>query len=446
MRNTKVIISGILLIMMIVGLTGCKITGAAPNTNTPVVVKLGDSRTFSVVGPEVKDYGYKYVWWDAVNGYNNTNCKQYTFVADPQKVTSNKATVACSLYQWRLGFFGSLQSTPPPQLGWGWVAVDNMRWNITIVPDPPVWIGNYYIYDDADLQSLKDFKNITGNLYIQSTKLKSLAGLENLTSIGGYLGIDGNASLISLNGLNNLASVGGYLSVYNNCILENLSGLDNIISIGGLNIQNNASITSLYGIEKIISIGDLNIMNNTALTSLSSLENITSIGRDVEIWNNAALTSLSGLENIASVGRDLYIANNDVLTSLSVLNNITSIAGRLEIRDNDVLTSLSGLDNITSVGDSLDISGNPALINLNPLNKIKTVGSLIVNNNSSLISLGLSDLSKVTKSHAFWGAFCINDNPSLCKNLAEELRDQVFAREGINGEVSISGNMDCTTP
>jgi hypothetical protein len=448
MKNARLIIPGILLVMMIVSLIGCRITGATPNTSTPVVVKLGDSRIFSVVGPEAKDYGYKYVWWDSANGSHDGIGKQFTFVADPQKITSNKTTVVCYLYQWRFGlvFFNSFQDTPPPQLGWDWFLADKRVWNIRIVQDAPVWQGNYYIEDDTDLQSLKDFTTITGNLYIQSTELKSLAGLENLTSVGGYLGIGGNASLISLNGLNNLTSVGGHLSVSNNCTLKNLSGLENITSIGSLEIYNNASITSLCGIEGIISIGDLEIMNNAVLTSLSSLENITSIGRDVGISNNAALTNLSGLENITSIGRDLYIEDNDVLTSLSVLDNITSIAGRLEISYNDVLTSLSGLDNITSVGDSLGISGNPALINLNPLNKIKTVGSLIVNNNSSLNNLRLSDLSKVTQSHAFWGAFCINDNPSLCKNLAEELRDQVLSREGINGEVSINGNKECIMP
>ena len=37
----------------------------------------------------------------------------------------------------------------------------------------------------------------------------------------------------------------------------------------------------------------------------------------------------------------------------------------------------------------------------------------------------------------------ISNNAELCTNIAEELRDQVQANEGIGGEVSIYGNKDC---
>jgi len=81
-----------------------------------------------------------------------------------------------------------------------------------------------------------------------------LAGLENLSSIGGSLDIGGggwngppgNSSLSSLSGLENLTSISGWITIVDNNSLTSLTGLDNIQaeSISDLVIYGNISLSS----------------------------------------------------------------------------------------------------------------------------------------------------------------------------------------------------------
>jgi hypothetical protein len=127
-------------------------------------------------------------------------------------------------------------------------------------------------------------------------------------------------------------------------------GLDNVTSIGGfLEIEYNIALISLTGLENVISIGSfLFIRGNKALISLTGLNNVTSIGGPLYIFYNTSLTSLNGLDNVASIGGYLEVRLNSVLTSLSALNGLTSVGGSLDIRYNNALTSLTGLENITA--------------------------------------------------------------------------------------------------
>jgi len=144
--------------------------------------------------------------------------------------------------------------------------------------------------------------------------------------------------------------------------------LNNVTSIGGsLWIEGNAALTSLSGLDNVTSIGgNLYIGSVDALTSLTGLDNVTSIGGGLQIgggwYGNPSLTSLTGLESLTSIGGYLLIEGNPSLTSLSGLDNVTSIGGYLWIEGNDVLTSLSGLDNIeSSTIENLYISNNYSL-------------------------------------------------------------------------------------
>src|SRR5690606_40148623 len=104
-----------------------------------------------------------------------------------------------------------------------------------------------------------------------------LSGLENLSSVGGFLVINSNAALATLSGLENLSSVGGVLRIYDNAALATLSGLDNLNSIGGfLDINNNAALTNINGIQNI---------NPNTINSTSSIFN------DIEIHNNTLLST-----------------------------------------------------------------------------------------------------------------------------------------------------------
>lgn len=95
--------------------------------------------------------------------------------------------------------------------------------------------------------------------------------------IAGSLTISGN-DITNLAGLNNITSIGGDLYIKNNPVLNDLTGLTNVKSVGGsLEIKLNNSLTNLYGLENITpgSITYLEISQNNQL-SQCSIENFCS--------------------------------------------------------------------------------------------------------------------------------------------------------------------------
>ena len=410
MRNSRVMISGILLAIMVIMLSGCKIISASPDPGAVIEMKPGDKQLFKVEGP-VNTSTTRCLWTISRRGIDYYYYKEFASMGknefeldlNPDFKLSNKIIITCS-YQ----FIGLVWESNP-QSGWGlqweWVTTDSRDWEVMVKPNSATVItGDYIIENDSDLQMLKGYTTVTGSLII-GPSIESLEGLESLTTIGEGFGISDNATLTSLAGLENLTSVGGNFW-----------------------------------------IGHPHVRGNHALTSLSGLNNLTSIGGNLYIYGNAVLTSLTGLENLTSIVRDLYIDGNDALTSLTGLDNLTSIDGDLEIGNiieyggNNALTSLIGLENIKSVGGGLWIYENQALTSLSGLENITSVGILDIEYNGALMVLGMAGLQRVD------GKFEISSNLLLCKSLAEELMNQVLAGEGIGGSRNIEGNKECTTP
>ena len=90
---------------------------------------------------------------------------------------------------------------------------------------------------------------IEGNVEINGPQIVNLNGLSVLTSIGGYLDINYNDSLIDLSGLDNLNSIGEWLSIGHNESLISISSFENLNSIGEwLSITYNDVLTSLNGL------------------------------------------------------------------------------------------------------------------------------------------------------------------------------------------------------
>src|SRR5690606_37974820 len=121
-----------------------------------------------------------------------------------------------------------------------------------------------------------------------------------------------NLSLTKLDGLNNLTSVGGFLLIESNPNLTNLDGLSNLTSVGGY----------------------LRISSNSNLINLDGLRNLTSVGADLVIEYNPSLTDISGLQNIDPTsilstyyGVGLYIVGNTSLSVCNLENFCTYLAG-----------------------------------------------------------------------------------------------------------------------
>ena len=231
--------------------------------------------------------------------------------------------------------------------------------------------GNVFMHGAINnLEGLSQITKIEGRLSIaDNPNLNSLSGLDNLTSIGSDLQLQGNGT-VDLSGLENLTSIGGSLIIFTHLHLINLSGLDQLSSIGkSIDIELNTKLTNLSGIENITNIKNLVILDNNLLNDLTTLSGINSISGFMKIGNNPQLSSLSGLDNITSTGGYLSIFGNDILSDLSALHNLNAIDGYLLIDNNLALDNISGLQNIHASGiqsnhinhQDLEIHNNPSL-------------------------------------------------------------------------------------
>jgi hypothetical protein len=342
MRNSRTIFIGILLAIMVVGLSGC-IVSTSPGTEDVIVMNLGETKVFKVSGVNLNSLITKCEW--VIDDRRNGNYSliegtdHVEFMVNPEGEKSNRVFITCKYY---ISIYIDIGNLYP---GWVWVLTDSRTWNICIPRNTaPVWQGDYYIADSTDVQMLNGYTEITGTLNISNSNLKRLEGLETLTSVGGGLNIYYNRALTSLTGLNNLTLVGGDLYIDQNTALTNLTGLENLISVGGnLDIIYNTTLKSLSGFENLTSVGGLIISENAALKSLSGLENLASVGGDLSIWNNNALISL-GMTDLQRVDGDFKITSNPLLcTSLAeeLMNQVLAgggIGGERNIEGNKECT------------------------------------------------------------------------------------------------------------
>jgi hypothetical protein len=293
--------------------------------------------------------------------------------------------------------------------------------------------------DITNLNGLNALTSIWGNLLIGryfmysdtcNPLLSSLAGLNNVTYVGGDLSIDCNYVLTSLAGLESLKSVGGSIKIQFNDSLSSMEGLHNITHLEELFIQCNNALTSLEGLHNLDSVaGGLLITYNDGLTSLSGLDNLTALGGILSIYDNNALTSLVGLHNINFLGGGLNIQDNDALTSLSGLTNITTVEG-LWIQNNNALTNLEGLDNIISAGGDISIRFNDGLTSLAGIDNIDatTISSLYLSGNDLLSTCEVKSICDYLANPN--GSIYLQDNATGC-NSPEEVQDSCEAHAGI---------------
>jgi hypothetical protein len=280
---------------------------------------------------------------------------------------------------------------------------------------------------------------IEGGVWIEGNDITNLNGLSVLTSIGGYLGINGNDVLTSMTGLDNLTSVGGFLEIYDNEALTSLTGLYSLTIVGDyLKIEHNTALTSLTGLDNLTSIGGSLIIAENIFTSLIGLDNVTYI-RGLSIHNNNSLTSISALGKVTSIEGSLSIYGNEALTSLTGLDNVTSIEGSLSFLESS-LTSLTALNNVTSIGGSLGILANGALTSLTGLDNVTYMGEdLVINYNDALNSLvGLENVTSIG------GSLWIYYNPLLSQCEVESICAYL---DNPNGTVEIYDNaVGCNSP
>jgi len=182
--------------------------------------------------------------------------------------------------------------------------------------------------------------------------------------------------------------------------------------------------------------GGINVEYNDSLTSFS-FPNLKSAS-SFNLGSNASLGSFSCpvLENITS---DLYVGSSAFLTSfyLPALKNAGSI------RFSSVYIKTVSLPELTEVSSYFDFDTTYSLTSISAPKLIKTedfiiggydIGLECEEIRSDLTSITFSSLARVENN------FYITCNEKLPTALATSLRDQVISRDGIGGDILITGN------
>jgi hypothetical protein len=216
--------------------------------------------------------------------------------------------------------------------------------------------GSLYISNISDLSFLNNVTSVAGNLVIeQAPDLVSLAGLDNLVSVGGDLQLD-NIGIADTEELMNLTSVGGTLSFQSLPALQDLTGLSGLTAVpGSLSIDDNNLLTDISGLSNIISVGgSLSVNNNAILPSLTGLGAVATVDGALSVFNNPLLANLDALSGLQILGGDLALGNLPLITSLNGLANISSLVGQVVIVNNALLTTCA----IQPICDRLEADGS----------------------------------------------------------------------------------------
>jgi hypothetical protein len=198
---------------------------------------------------------------------------------------------------------------------------------------PCLPFGNYVFVNQTDIDNFQvafpDCTELTGEVSIGGGDIMNLDGLSVVTSITGGLdfGITywtaigpiyyGNPNLIDLTGLENLTSIGGSLGIVDNAVLTSLTGLDNVTSIGGY-----------------LQIGDYYSGGNHSLTSLTGLDNVeANTIENLHIADNSSLSTCA----VQSICDYLVSPNGEVF----IEGNATGCNSQQEVQDSCIANSVS---------------------------------------------------------------------------------------------------------
>lgn len=285
--------------------------------------------------------------------------------------------------------------------------------------------GNLLVKDNIALISTKGveaLQNVQIDVSLLSNPaLASLEGFAGLTQIGGIFAIDFNSGsykdpsrLANLSGLDALTHVGS-ININANSRLESLQGLNQLTTVAHyIHLADNPQLANLRALENLSSVGTVSLLHNPRLRNLQGLEQVRALEYLIIAgsYDNMpptadGLTSLSGIEAVGSI-RHLLVSGSPLL-DLSALGNV-SITGSLNLSRN-LITRLDGLNNVTRL-DSLSLIGNDQLTDLSGLSALARVdGGLSIAFNQSLCQAAADALvAQVQNAGGVGGAINVGNN------------------------------------
>jgi hypothetical protein len=245
--------------------------------------------------------------------------------------------------------------------------------------------------DIQDLRGLNDLRSIR-DLYLESSQITSLNGLEKLSNISGSLYFRGNENLVDISALGNLESVGGYVYLDNhedstwvlpasdsafckglelgtiktNKLWVNYCDNDDpfVKLMHKLKIQPYSNESSGYENSNISlanasydellaapfsvdSVGSLTLEGRSDVTSVDFLSGLVEVVRNITLINNN-IVDVDGLSSLEYVGMDLKVYGNKI-NNVRGFSSLVTVERDLNLSYNNIV-SLDGLESLRHVG------------------------------------------------------------------------------------------------
>ena len=260
----------------------------------------------------------------------------------------------------------------------------------------------------TDLTNLSELVNIGGTLQIINygsddaggTRVNPLGAFSSLQTVGGNLLIgntSGNNSGVTSVLQGSLSSIGGFVQIQNNASLDaiSLSGLTEVTG-GGVSVNNNSSLTNLSAVNLLSLAGNYTLATLPQLTTVAT-PNVATIAGSLRLDALPQLSSLESFSNVASLGglvvravpmvvdlreigstvaggRPTYSLSTVTIQNNASLNSIESLQATVSssfslIENFELLAVSSAIDFATS-GTALsliDIDDNRKLVSIAPL-------------------------------------------------------------------------------
>ena len=164
--------------------------------------------------------------------------------------------------------------------------------------------------------------------------------LTALQSVGGSIVIRNNAVLETFGASPTaFTTIGGNLE-FSNTAIQDVDGLAGVTSVGGDIVFNqNASMTSLTGLEQLISAASLSIIDNdnALFTDLNELINLTTLDNTLTITGNGSLSDCSQLPCQVTVGGEPFNTVNNA--NVTVSGNTGNCTNKQAIQDDPAVNS-----------------------------------------------------------------------------------------------------------
>lgn len=266
----------------------------------------------------------------------------------------------------------------------------------------PIYVGDVEFRTDAEVELLEGYEVIQGSVGLLEgvTDLSPLYALEEIT---GSLRIEDTTTLDSLAGLENLTTIGVDFGVTGSSFAD-FNELESLVAVEGLSIVGTRNLTDLSAFANVPGLSRNLVVTDTTLTSLAGLDGLTEVRGYLNLQDNPALASLAGLENVAYVGNTFFIVRCPLLEDLHDLTTLTTLNDTLALSELPAFTQLSLP--IESIRGAVQVVRLPELTTIS-LPQLQQAGELEIHGNSALTSLDAPLLTEVG------GWFQIDDNDAL---------------------------------